>query len=141
MPDQPSPLTRLFETVTGYQRTAIVKAAVELDVFTAVAEGHDTAARLATRCQAAERGARILCDGLVALGLLGKEGGRYVAAPDLGPMLDRRSPVYVASAVDFLASPMIMQGFAELTAAVRKGGTVLGGVALEPDQAMWVTFA
>src|SRR2546421_4247826 len=58
---QPSP-ELFFQTVNSYQRTAAIKAAVELDLFTAIAEGAQTARDIAARCEASERGVRILCD-------------------------------------------------------------------------------
>ena len=42
-PNQPSPIL-FFETVNAHQRTAAIKAAIELDVFTAIGEGGATAA-------------------------------------------------------------------------------------------------
>jgi hypothetical protein len=45
-----------FETAFAYQRTAALRAAVDLDVFTAIGEGAETVATLATRCAASERG-------------------------------------------------------------------------------------
>ena len=66
----------------AYQRTAALKAAVELEVFTAIAEGADTVGALATRCAASERGIRILCDYLTISRLLTKAGDRYQLTPD-----------------------------------------------------------
>ncbi len=51
-----------FQTANAYQRTQALKAAVELDLFTAIGEGKDTTSDLAQRCGAAERGVRILAD-------------------------------------------------------------------------------
>src|SRR2546430_8935447 len=64
---QPSP-ERFFEVMNAYQQTAALKAAIELDLFTAIGEGAETAPALAQRCRASERGTRILCDYLVAIG-------------------------------------------------------------------------
>jgi ubiquinone/menaquinone biosynthesis C-methylase UbiE len=139
---EPSGIALLFATFTAYQRTEALKAAVELDVFTAIAEGNDTPAAIAARCRTAERGVRILCDALTAAGLIGKDGGRYALDPETGPLLDRRSPVYVGNAIDFMASPIIRESFARLTEAVRKGGTAIeaqGSIA--PEHPMWVDFA
>ncbi|HEX8687361.1 MAG TPA: methyltransferase dimerization domain-containing protein, partial [Pyrinomonadaceae bacterium] len=85
---QPSP-ERFFETVNSYQLTAALKAAVELDLFTAVGEGNRDARSVAERCGASERGARILCDFLVVAGLLTKEGGSYGLTQDSAVFLDR----------------------------------------------------
>src|SRR5438309_2405272 len=70
---QPSPAL-FFETMNAYQRTACLKGAIELNLFTAIAEGADTAETLARRCGASERGVRILCDYLVIIGFLTKDG-------------------------------------------------------------------
>jgi len=60
---QGSPSPQLFlDAVNAYQRTAAIKGAVELDFFTAMADGPATARELAGHCGAAERGARILAD-------------------------------------------------------------------------------
>src|SRR5438046_5377339 len=86
------PVARVFQGFTAYQLSAALKGAIELDLFSAIAEGNATAEALATRCQASARGVRILCDCLAALGFLRKTGGRYALDPESGPLLDRRSP-------------------------------------------------
>ena len=71
MPAQtgPSPIL-FFETVSAYQRSEAIKAAIELNLFTTIAAGHETAPAIAQNCAVAERGARILCDYLTVLGFL-----------------------------------------------------------------------
>ena len=64
---RPTP-ERIFNTLNAYEETAVLKTAIELDVFTAIGEGVNTAAELAGRIKAAERGVRILCDHLVISG-------------------------------------------------------------------------
>lgn len=138
---QPSP-ELLFQTINAYQRTAVIKAALELDVFTAIGEGKQTAQELAARCETSERGMRILCDYLVIIGFLTKEGGRYSLTQDSATFLDRRSPAYMGGVTEFLLSPMLMRGFEDVAAIVRKGGTVThedGTIA--PDNPIWVKFA
>lgn len=133
---------RFFETINAFHNTAALRTAVELDFFTAIAEGNATAAEIAARCDTAERGARILCDNLTILGFLTKENDCYTLAPDAAAFLDRRSPMYLGGAVEFLLSPTLAEGFNQLTAAVRKGGTALpeqGSVT--PDNRVWVDFA
>src|SRR5438477_773658 len=78
----PSPIL-FFDTVNAYQRTAAIKAAIELGLFTALAEGDGTAADAARRCGgAAERGVRILADFLAIIGFLTKQGNRYALTAD-----------------------------------------------------------
>ena len=138
---EPSPQL-FFDTVNAYQRTAALRAAIELNLFTAVGEGNETTAELARACQASERGLRILCDYLVVLGFLSKQDDRYRLTPDSKMFLDRRSQAYVGGAIEFLLSPMLTEGFKDVAAAVRRGGTVMseeGTVA--PEHPVWVHFA
>jgi SAM-dependent methyltransferase len=138
---QPSP-ELFFQTVNAYQRTAALKAALELEVFTTLGEGKQTAQEVAARCQASERGMRILCDYLVIIGFLTKEDGRYGLTPDSAFFLDRRSQAYMGGAVEFLLSPTITGGFEDVAAVVRKGGTVTPeGGTVAPENPVWVKFA
>src|SRR5687768_10613166 len=107
---QPSPLL-LWDTITAYQRTAAIQAAIELALFTAIGEGHDTATALAERCGAAERGVRILADSLVIMGFLTKDGARYGLTPDTAAFLDRRSPAYMGSVTEFMLAPTLTDAF------------------------------
>ena len=62
-PERPGADPQLFfQTANAYQRSQALKAAVELDLFTAIGLGHDQVPALAQRCGAAERGVRILAD-------------------------------------------------------------------------------
>ena len=135
-------LPGLFAALTGYQRTGALKAAVDLDVFTAIGEGQDTVPALARRCAAAERGIRILCDALAVHGFLTKHEGRYGLPPGAEALLDRRSPTYAASIARFIASPDLFLQFTTVADAVRRGGTVISQEgSLAPEHPMWVEFA
>ncbi|HEX8474346.1 MAG TPA: methyltransferase [Pyrinomonadaceae bacterium] len=137
----PSPLL-FFETISAYQRSAALRAALELDIFTAIGEGLQTVQTIAGRCLASERGVRILCDYLTVLGFLTKENQHYNLTPDSAMFLNKNSPAYVGGAADFLLTPMLLEGFANLAEAVRRGGTALpeaGSVA--PEHPVWVEFA
>jgi SAM-dependent methyltransferase len=132
----------LFATLAAYQRTGAFKAAIDLDLFTAIGEGNDSTAALASRCGAAERGVRILCDTLTAMGLLTKQAGRYGLVPGADVFLDRRSPTYVGSAATFVASPQLMEPFMRVADAVRRGGTVIHDEGtLAAEHPIWVEFA
>jgi len=77
-PDAHVPSPELFfDTIFAHQKTAALKSAIELEVFTAIGEGARTAAAVAARVKAPERGIRILCDYMTTLGFLTK---RYVRA-------------------------------------------------------------
>ena len=133
---------RLFQTFNAYQQTAAMKAALELDVFTAIGDRQTTAAQIAQRAGAAERGIRILCDFLTVMGYLTKKDFHYALAPDAAMFLDRRSPAYMGSAARFLDAPEMLKAFDDLTAAVRKGGTMMGEQGtLGTEDPIWVEFA
>jgi ubiquinone/menaquinone biosynthesis C-methylase UbiE len=135
----PSP-ERIFDAFTAFQRTAAMRAAIDLDLFTLLAAGPATAGELAQRAKAAERGIRILCDRLVVDRFLTKADGRYALTADAATFLDRGSPAYVGAATQFMTSPDIAAAFAKLTEAVRKGGTATEGT-LAPEHPVWVEFA
>jgi len=138
----PSSPALFFETINAYQRTAALKAAIDLELFTAIGETPATAAELAVRCTAAPRGIRILCDNLTILGFLEKSGDRYALTPDSATILNRKSPAYAGGAAEFLLAPAIMGAFDNLAATVRKGGTThseLGTIA--PEHPVWIRFA
>ncbi|HZS44819.1 MAG TPA: class I SAM-dependent methyltransferase [Blastocatellia bacterium] len=138
---QPSPVL-FFETVNAHQKSAAIKGAIELDLFTAIAEGKTDAKSIAEARSASERGVRILCDYLVVIGFLTKEGDNYSLTPDSAAFLNRHSPAYVGGAIGFLLSPTIMEAFKDVAAVVRKGGTVLSEEgSTEPEHPMWVDFA
>jgi len=140
-PAAPSP-DPFLGTMTAYQRSAALKGALDLDLFTAIGAGANTVARLAERCAASLRGTRILCDYLTAAGFLGKDGETYALTPDSATFLDRQSPACVAAAAEFLYAPELREAFADVAQAVRHGGTLLAGAGtVTPEHPVWVRFA
>src|SRR5438477_12075938 len=55
--------------------------------------------------------------------------------------LDKHSPAYMGSVVDFMLSPMLTDNFKHLTEAVKKGGAAGETQPLEPEHPIWVKFA
>jgi len=137
----PSP-EHFFQLTNAYQGTAALKAAVELEIFTAVAEGNRTAQAIAERCGASERGVRILCDYLVVTGLLTKDAAGYGLTQDSAVFLDRRSPAYMGGSLEFLLAPSLTSNFEDLAGVVRRGGTLSeGGGTVSVENPLWVKFA
>jgi SAM-dependent methyltransferase len=129
------------DAVTSYHKTAAMTAALDLGLFTAIAEGADTPTALAAKVGAAERGARILADYLTIQGFMTKTDGVYALTPSSATFLDRRSPAYLGSAPDFLASPEFRTlVFADPAGVVRSGGSI-GLANLRPDDPIWIKFA
>jgi 2-polyprenyl-3-methyl-5-hydroxy-6-metoxy-1,4-benzoquinol methylase len=131
----------LFKAFFSYQMTEALRTAIDLDLFTAIGAGATTAKALAAQCKASERGVRMLADYLVVNDFLTKEGDRYGLAPIAAMFLDQGSPACMASAIRFMASPFVMDGFQKLTEAVRAGGTASRGDQTETEHPMWVEFA
>jgi ubiquinone/menaquinone biosynthesis C-methylase UbiE len=138
---QPSPQL-FFQTINAHQRTESLKAAIELEVFTAIGEGNTTAAEIAKRCQTSEKGMRVLCDYLTIMEMLTKQDNRYALTLDSSVFLDKKSPAYLGGATEFLCSPMLTEGSKHIADAVRKGGTVMeNDGTIGPDHPVWVKFA
>jgi SAM-dependent methyltransferase len=139
--NRPSP-EHIFNVLNAYQQSAALKTGIELDIFTAIGEGANTAATLAAKIGAAERGARILCDYLTMHGFLTKESSRYSLTRESAVFLDRRSPACLAPMVGFLGQEWHKKNFGALADAVRKGGTAnLTGDNSKPNDELWIAFA
>ncbi len=138
---QPSP-ELFFNTINGFQRTAALKAAVEVGLFTAIGAGAHTAAEIAKHVHAAERGVRILADYLAVHGLLSKKDNRYELTPDSAMFLDQGSPAYLGGTLRFLVNPEMVASWDKLADAVRKGGTAISDEGhTEAENPLWVEFA
>jgi hypothetical protein len=138
--DEVSP--RLFmDAAFAYPKTAAIKAAIALGLFTALAAGADTADALAARTGDDRRGIAILCDYLTVQGFIEKTGDRYAPTPSSRTFLDAASPAYIGRALDFLAAPQMLSAFLDDPAGyVRRGGSE-GLASVAPDHPLWVTFA
>lgn len=143
MSDQTTPTPeRFFMAATAYQQSAVIKGAIDLDVFTAIGEGQTNVKALAAQCQADERGMRILCDNLVVIGFLTKADGQYGLTPDAALFLDRRSPAYLGGVIEFLQAPPLVEAYRDIAAVVKKGGTVISDEGtVSQENPVWVKFA
>jgi len=132
----------VFDMLQAHQRTAALKAAIDLDIFRAVGEGPGDVPSIARHCKASERGIRILCDFLTINSVLVKENGHYRHTPTSAAFLDPRSPACMASIAQFLGNPAMHEPFERLADVVRAGRTVLpGDGSVEPENPIWVQFA
>ena len=139
--NRPTP-ERIFNTLNAYQQTAALRTAIELDIFSAIGAGANTAAAIATKTGAAERGVRILCDYLTIQGFLSKEQGKYALTPESAIFLDRQSPACLASMAGFLGTARTRSIMDSFTESVRKGGSVWSeGDNTKPNDEFWVAFA
>ncbi len=114
--------SKIDELVGGYRPARIIMAATELGVFEALGEGASTAADLARILAADPRGIRIVCDALVALGILDKSEGRYRNSEEASRFLVESSPESRAASVRHGA--ILYRRWGRLAEVVRRGRCV-----------------
>jgi ubiquinone/menaquinone biosynthesis C-methylase UbiE len=132
----------IFETLFAYQRSAALKSAVELDVFTAIDDGANSTSSIAKRVNASERGIRILCDYLTVYGLLSKSDSSYHLVAESAAFLSKKSPAYLGSVARFLVMPELGKYMETLPDSVRRGGVQdAGHSSVADDNPIWVEFA
>jgi O-methyltransferase domain/Dimerisation domain len=132
----------IFDSLNAYQRSAALKTAIELDLFTEIARGNRNTDAIAKAVGASTRGVRILCDYLVICRFLAKDGKEYSLTLDSATFLDRNSPAYFGSVATFLLNPHLISPFLNLTDVVRSGTTTLPGEGtVSHDNPIWVDFA
>ena len=132
----------VFDTLFAYQKSAALKTAIDLELFTAIDHGAHTAAAIAARTNVSERGARILCDYLTVNGLLAKSDSTYQLVPESAAFLSKKSPAYLGTVADFLLRPEFKNNFENLTEAVRRGGVgPHDNNIVSNENPVWVEFA
>ena len=136
----PSP-AMIFDVARAHQLPYILRAGVELGVFTAIAQGSHTAGEIANACKASERGIRILCHSLTVMGLLTKAGNSYSLTPDSAFFLDSRSPAYFGKALKFRLHHKHLANLEKLTKTVRRGGASGDEETFAAEDPIWVDFA
>ena len=138
---EPNPAL-IFETLNAHQQSASLRAAIELDLFTTIAQGAASAPEIAAQTNASERGARILCDYLTVIGFLTKDGTAYGLTPISEVFLNTQSPAYLGSVARFINSDDLLTAFHDVTTLVREGTTQLSDDGSVTDEwEGWVEFA
>jgi 2-polyprenyl-3-methyl-5-hydroxy-6-metoxy-1,4-benzoquinol methylase len=138
---KPSP-EHIVNTMNAYQQTLALRTAVDLDIFTIIAEGATDAAAIAKKTNASEKGIRTLCNYLVVVGFLTKQSEKYGLSQESAIFLNRHSPACMAAMTGFLTTDLMIKKFSSLTDSVKKGGSAAEhGDNLEPNDDMWVAFA
>lgn len=139
--NEPNPGT-IFDALNAYQRSAALKAAIELDIFTQLSGAGKSAEAIAAATNASLRGIRILCDYLAIGGFLAKHGTEYSLTSDSAAFLDRNSPAYFGSTIHFLLDPRLISPYLHLTDVVRSGRTTLPDEGtVSPENPLWIDFA
>jgi 2-polyprenyl-3-methyl-5-hydroxy-6-metoxy-1,4-benzoquinol methylase len=136
----PSP-DLFFDTAQAYQRTAALRAAVDLNLFTAIDDGAQTVPAIAAACEASARGTRILCDYLTIIGFLTKDGNRYGLTQDTAVFLSKRSPAYMGGTLAFLGTADVVHHFDDLASTIRRGSMPKAESTVADDNPVWQQFA
>ncbi|MDB5295405.1 MAG: tcmO [Phycisphaerales bacterium] len=119
IPQDPS-ADRILQLGLGFWGSKVLLTAVELGVFTALAEGPADAEQLRRRLGVHARSAADFFDALVALGMLGRTDGRYANTQETDRFLDRAKPSYVGGILE-MANHRLYGHWGHLTEAVRTG--------------------
>ena len=126
---------RIMTLIDGYWATGVIGAAATYSVFTHIENGAVTATEVATRADISERGAQALLDGLVAIGLVTVEGGRYSNTAEASAYLVDGKP---ASLVGFAKVKLTHTGsLINLPEVVKVGGPLAGAETDKADNLHW----
>jgi hypothetical protein len=112
---------RIVKLGLAFRAAKALLSAVELGVFTALAESPLDLDTLRKRVGIDERGARDFFDALVALGMLERdESGRYANTLETDLYLDRQKPTYIGGELDHF-NTYVYPHWNLLTPALRTG--------------------
>lgn len=113
---------RIIEDLWAGWRAQTIVAAVELDLFTHIAEGKRTLKEITRSASSSERGTRRLLDALVGLGYLNKKGDRYGLEPVSKTFLIRDKGPYIGGMA--YTTKLGWEKWAHLTDVVRSGRSI-----------------
>jgi hypothetical protein len=112
---------RILQLGQAYRESKVLLSAVELGLFTVLAERPLELEVLGEKVGINPRGARDFLDALVALGMLVRhDDGRYANTFDAGLFLDQNKPAYVGDLLES-SNARHYKVWASLTAALRTG--------------------
>lgn len=131
----------IYQIMQAYKTTALLSTAIELGVFDRLSRGRADAASVACDLGVAPRGARLLLNGLAALGLVESDGRTYCLGPGADRHLVRGRPGYVGDMTRVMASGWEWDAMRRLPEAVRRGGPVVVEHAETPAYRYWEDFA
>ncbi len=89
----------LMEILGGFECSAVVLGAAQLDLFSPLGEGSATAAEVAARVDLPARGVERVLDACAALGFVVKEADRYRNSPLADTFLVKGKPGYVGNLI------------------------------------------
>jgi len=109
---------------SAYWNSSVLHTAASLDIFTQLAQGPASASDLARSLKADERGLELILIACVGLGLLDKEGDRYLNTPLADTFLVKGRPRYQGGIATMFAE--WVPAWSHLKQAVTTGQPVVG---------------
>ncbi|MEZ0069952.1 SAM-dependent methyltransferase [Streptacidiphilus sp. MAP12-20] len=125
----------VLRLINGYWATGIIGAAATHSLFTHLEAGADTVSRLAVAARISERGTQTLLDGLVSLGLVELDDGRYRNGAEASAFLVEGKPSSLSSLAQLKLNQMA--GLQVLPDVVRAGGPGVGAATEVADNPHW----
>ena len=131
-----APAWQLLDDLMAFAwRGQALAAAVELDLFTHIADGNTTAQKIAAAANASEHGTRRLLDALTALGYVKKTAQTYRLTPTAAEFLVRGKPFYMGSAA--VVGKMLSGAWNNLANVVRDGRPFTSGMSEEERESFF----
>ena len=116
--------SHILQIGSGFWPSKVLLSAVELDLFTTLGGGSLSGEEIRKTKGLHPRSIFDFLDGLVALGLLNREGNgpdaRYSNTPDTAVFLDKNSPQYIGGILDMF-NARLFRFWADLTEGLRTG--------------------
>lgn len=112
----------LLEISGFFWKTAVLHAAVKLDVFTVIGDGQLTGDEISRQLNAAQRGVARLLDALFAMELLVKADGKYANTPSGQTLLSKNSAKYIGHII--MHHHHLVESWSQLDQAVQSGSPV-----------------
>ncbi|MCL4393581.1 MAG: methyltransferase domain-containing protein [Chloroflexi bacterium] len=128
----------LDEISFGLVKSTALKAAVELEVFTRIAEGHRTVPALSRIGGTNERGTRILLDALCFMGLLTKQHTEYRLSATAESFLVKGKPSYYG---DAMLGDYAWDARGQLAKILRTGKPLLPAAFSDSSEPTWAGAA
>lgn len=132
---EPPSLDVVWDLEYDVWKATALKAALELDLFTTIAEGHHTLTDIVVAMHCDERGMRILLDALCPLGLLSKSGGEYALTPTSDAYLVKGKPTYYGDWC--LQTQLAWEARARIAEGIRTGKAVGLDVSKPDTDYLW----
>ena len=119
MSEHPTP-EKIMQIGMGFMAAKTLLSAVEMGLFTELAQGPEGLEAVQARVGLHPRSARDFLDTLVALGFLERREGKYANAAETDLFLDKKKPSYIGGILE-MANQRLYGHWAHLTEGLRTG--------------------